>query len=91
MIFITLGKFRKKPTKEMAAATERSTSQIQKAGVKVLGWYWTLGRYDFVIIVEAPDKGAVEGAMKTSIAFSDSHATETLVALKREDAVKLLD
>lgn len=90
MIFISLGKFRKKYTKEMAAATDKVMSQGEKAGVKVLGWYWTLGRYDSVLIVEAPDKGAVEGAMKSALAGSDFYATETLVALNREDAVKML-
>lgn len=90
MIFITLGKFRKKPTKETAAATDKAISQIQKAGVKVLGMYVTLGRYDSVVIVDAPDKGAIEGAIKTAMAGSDYIATETLVALKREDAVKLI-
>ena len=52
--------------------------------------YWTLGRYDAVTIVDTPDKGAIEMAMKANLTSSDSIATETLVALKREDAVKLL-
>ncbi len=92
MIFISLGKFRKKPTKEATAeAADKLRPQLQKQGVKILGWYWTLGRYDIVFITEGPDEGAVERTMKTLIAFSDIVATETLVALKREDAVKLLD
>ncbi len=92
MIFIGLVKFRKKPTKESAReAGEKLQSQFQKQRVKILGWYWTLGRYDAVIITEGPDEGAVERTMKTSITFSDIAAIETLVALKREDAVKLLD
>ncbi len=92
MIFIALGKFRKKPTKEsLAPAAEKLVSQLQKQGVKILGWYWTLGRYDIVFITEGPDQGAVERTMKLAITFSDIAVTETLVALKREDAIKLLD
>jgi uncharacterized protein with GYD domain len=91
MIFITLGKFRKKMTKESAAATDKLFSALQKQGVKVVGAYWTLGRYDSVFVVEGPDSGAVERAMKTAMAVSDYAATETLVALKREDALKLLE
>ena len=91
MIFITLGKLRKKPTKEMMAATDKLVSQGEKAGAKILGFYWTLGRYDTVMIGELPDKGAVEAAMRAALASSDYTAQETLVALKREDALKLLD
>ena len=91
MIFITLGKFRKKPTKEMIAATDKLASEVQKQGVKFLGAYWTLGRYDLVFITEVADQGAVERAMRGAAALSEYIATETLVALKREDAVKLLD
>jgi uncharacterized protein with GYD domain len=91
MIFIGLGKFRKKPTKETAAAIDKLRSQFQKQGIKVLGTYWTLGRYDVVGIYEAPNEGAVERAMKVALATFDTTAFETLVALKREDAVKLLD
>jgi uncharacterized protein with GYD domain len=90
MIFITLAKFRKKMTKESAAATDKLFSALQKQGVKVVGAYWTLGRYDAVIIFDGPDSGAIERAMKSAMATSEYAATETLVALKREDAVKLL-
>jgi uncharacterized protein with GYD domain len=91
MIFITFGKFRKKATKEGIATTNELFSQLQKQGVKVVGAYWTLGRYDSVVIFDGPDSGAIERAMKSAMAVSDWVATETLVALKREDAVKLLD
>jgi uncharacterized protein with GYD domain len=91
MIAISLLKFRKKMTKEGAATTDKAFSQLQKQGVKVLGFYFTLGRYDAVLITEEPDSGATERVMKTAMAASDYVATETLVALKRKDALKLLD
>ncbi len=91
MIFIGLAKFRKKPTKEATAFTDKWIAQLEKQGVKVLGFYWTLGRYDSVLITEGPNEGAVERAMKGAIGISDNVVTETLVALRREDAVKLLD
>ena len=91
MIFITLAKFRKKMTKESAAATDKLFSALQQQGVKVVGAYWTLGRYDAVIIFDGPDSGAIERAMKSAMATAEYTATETLVALKREDAVKLLE
>ena len=91
MIFIALVKFRKKPTKEAVAATDKLISQSRKQGIKVLGFYWTLGRYDALLITEGPNEGAVEAAMKAGLAVSDAASTETLVALRREDAVKLLE
>jgi uncharacterized protein with GYD domain len=91
MIFIVLSKFRKKPTKEVTAATDKLVSGLQKQGVKLVGSYWTLGRYDSVFIFDGPDEGAVQRAMKTAMAISENVATETLTALKREEAMKLLD
>jgi uncharacterized protein with GYD domain len=90
MIFITLVKFRKKMTKEFAATTDKLFAALAREGTQVVGAYWTLGRYDAVILFEGPDKGAVERAMRTAMGASEYAATETLVALKREDAVKLL-
>ena len=90
MIFITPSEFRKKPTKEGIAATDKVVSTLAKQGVKVLGFYWTLGRYDSVFIIEGPDKDAVQNYMQSLFPLSDNIATETLVGLRREDAVKLL-
>lgn len=61
--------------------------RIQQAGAKILSAYWTLGRYDAVFTLEAPDENA---AMKAMLQFGDAVATETLVAVPREEATKLL-
>jgi uncharacterized protein with GYD domain len=91
MIFICLSKFRKKPTKEGISATDRAASALARQGVKPIGAYWTLGRYDTVFIFEAPDAGAVQKIMKSALSLFDIVSIETLVALKRADAIKLLD
>jgi len=88
MIFITLAKWRKKPTKQMTAEGAKLVEQMVKEGGKILGWYWTLGRYDVVMIVEGKDEKA---AMRTALRFGDLISTETLVAVTREEAVKLLE
>ena len=87
MIFISLGKLRKKPSKELSARATKMTEDLKKKGIKILGFYWTLGRYDTVLIFEAPNE---KDAMKAAIDAADMVATETLVALKREEATKLL-
>ena len=88
MIFISLGRFRGKPTK---AATEKVSELMKgmaKEGVKFIGFYWTLGRYDTVVIMEAPDEKVV---MKANMKVSDIVSTETMVAVTREEAHKLLE
>lgn len=87
MIFISFGKLRKKPTKETTAQVSNLTKNMKKEGVKFLGFYWTLGRYDTVLIFEAPDEKTV---MKGNIKVGDFVATETLVAIPMEEAIKLL-
>ena len=87
MIFVSFGKFRKKPTKEMTAQVSNIMNEMKKEGVKFLEFYWTLGRYDTVVIFEAPDE---KTAMKGNIKIGDFVATETLVAVRREEAHRLL-
>jgi uncharacterized protein with GYD domain len=88
MLFVSLSKFRKKPTKEMLAQIQKLFGEVAKAGGKLIGHYWTLGRYDCVLIIEAPDeKTAMKGALK----FADMISTETMVAVPAEEAFKLVE
>jgi uncharacterized protein with GYD domain len=88
LIFITLCKFKRKPTKESIVESSKLFEKAAKEGGKILGMYWTLGRYDSIVITEEKDEKA---AMKSSIRWGDMLSTETLVALPREEAVKLLE
>ena len=87
MIFISLGKMRKKPSKEMSEQATKVMDAIKNMGIKIIGWYWTIGRYDTAVIFEAANE---KEALKMSIAVSEFVATETLVAIPREEAIKLL-
>ena len=49
--------------------------------------YWTLGRYDGVVIFDAPTEKV---AMKFAIMMAEDVRTETMVAIPREEALKLL-
>jgi uncharacterized protein with GYD domain len=59
-----------------------------KEGAKIVGIYWTLGRYDAVVITEGTDEKA---AMKSFFRWRDFVSTETLVAVTREEARKLVE
>jgi uncharacterized protein with GYD domain len=87
MIFINLGKFRQKPTIEAIHQVSELMKGMEKDGIKFLSFYWTLGRYDTVVIMDAPDEKTV---MKANISVSDIVATEVMVAVPREEAHKLL-
>ena len=88
MIFITLSKWRNKPTQESIAQIDKLFEKAVKEGAKILDRYWTLGRCDAVVIIETRDEKA---AMKTLARFGDFVSTETLVAVPREQAIKLLE
>jgi len=76
---------RGKATKEDIERTSKIIASEPK--VKVLGFYWTLGRYDTVLIAEGPDEKTI---MKMLLKAGDYAATETMVAIPREEAIKLL-
>jgi uncharacterized protein with GYD domain len=88
MIFITLSRWRGKQTKETVARANKLFDQMVKEGIKIVGQYWTLGRYDSVVIIEAKDEKSV---MRALMRWGESISTETLVALTREEAVKLVE
>ncbi len=88
MLFITMGKFRAKATKEATSMVSELMKGMEKDGVKFVGFYWTLGRYDTVVVMEAPDEKAV---MKANMKVGGIVSTETMVALPREEAHKLLE
>jgi uncharacterized protein with GYD domain len=86
LIFITLTKWKGAPTKEVVDQATKTFEELEKRGIKVQV-YWTLGRYDAVAIVEAPTE---KEAMKTLLGFQGIVDTETMTAVPREEAIKLL-
>jgi len=78
---------RKKPSKELSGQATKMIEEFKKKGIKILAWYWTLGRYDTVLIFEATNE---KDALRSSIEAAEFVATETLVAIPREEAIKLL-
>lgn len=76
------------PTKETLAQVQKLFDQMAKEGAKFIGMYWTLGRYDTTSIVEPNDEKTM---MKALIRFGDILTTETLIAVPREEAIKLVE
>jgi len=86
LIFITLLKWKQAPKKEMIEQSTKRLEELAKQGIK-MNIYWTLGRYDGVTIIDAPTE---KDAMKPLLFFQDIVATETMVAVPRAEAIKLL-
>lgn len=65
--------------KEGPARIEAVRRAIEAAGGKMVGWYLTLGRYDFVVITQAPDS-ATATALLLATGAQGNVRTETLRA-----------
>lgn len=86
MNFISLIKWKQPPKKEAVDKATKRLGALAKKGIKIQ-IFWTLGRYDAVTFIEAPTEN---DAMKVLLSFQDIVETETMVAVPREEAIKLL-
>jgi len=71
----------------MIQEVDKLWDRFRKEGGKVISAHWTIGRYDAIVILEAPSERV---ALKALMRFGDYLSTETLLAVPREDAVRLL-
>jgi uncharacterized protein with GYD domain len=85
MIFITLIRFKKK-ARDVSEVGKKIMQNLPPT-VKMIGTYWTLGRYDAVWVYEGESE---KDAIKLFVDAGDVASTETLVAISREEAMKLL-
>ncbi len=83
MLFIALVKFKEKPTMARIQDNLKRITAEAEEGITIIGTYWTLGRYDAVTILEAPNERM---AMLSAIRRSDFLDIETLVAIPAETA-----
>jgi uncharacterized protein with GYD domain len=91
-IFVVLAKFTAEGVKEIKKSKEwfKNGQEIAKSvGAEVKSMYYTMGRYDYVAIVEAP---SVEASMKALFMLGSVGIakTETLVGLSMDDALKVV-
>ncbi len=90
--FITLIKWTEQGIRVVRDTTKRqreALAQFEKMGIKTLGFYWTLGRYDAVSIGEAPDAETVTAAA-LAIGSQGNVRTETLRAFAVEEMERVL-
>jgi uncharacterized protein with GYD domain len=58
--------------------------EVEQMGVKVLSQYATLGQYDFVTVVEAPDEQTM-AKVSVELGSRGTMTSQTLAAIPAED------
>ncbi|MBN1195662.1 MAG: GYD domain-containing protein [Methanomicrobiaceae archaeon] len=90
-LYIVLGKLTDIAIAKMKEAKERddkAKQTIQSAGGKLIGLYYTLGRYDFVAIVEMPSPEALANVI-INITQWGTLSTESMTALLPDQMYKM--
>jgi uncharacterized protein with GYD domain len=78
MLFFALVKFKKSLTKDVVEQNLKDIEADMKGQIVYKGIWWTLGKYDTVVMFEAPDEKA---AMNLVLKHVDRMEIETLVAV----------
>ena len=79
----------RKNVKETVKRAEEVRKQNEARGFKVLGHYWTQGRYDLVAVVDAHSEEAMVSGL-FNIAEVGNVASETMRAFTAEEMRRIL-
>jgi uncharacterized protein with GYD domain len=90
--FVTTIKFTQQGIKDINHSTKRAAifkSEVKKLGAKVKEIYWTLGEYDGLLILEAPDDETATAVMLHLGAMGNVH-TSTCRAYTANEMEKIV-
>ena len=89
-IYISRGRFTSDAVKGMVANPENREEAVSKlfesVGGKLIGWYLTFGRHDWLVIGEFPDDKACASAVLPAAAGGSLSDIETTAAMTAKDA-----
>jgi uncharacterized protein with GYD domain len=91
-MFVVLGKFTDQGAKDVQGLrrnVEANLARGERMGVKIHGWYLTQGRYDIVVVAEAPDAETML-AQAAGVAGTGNTRTETLRAFTLDEADEVM-
>ena len=91
-MYVVLGKLTEQGAtsiRELPQRVRQLQAMGQQRGTKVHGWYLTQGRYDVVVVVEAPDDQTM-AAQALAVVSQGGTATETLRAYTLEEAAQII-
>ena len=78
-----------KTVKDNPSRVQEVNREVEQLGVKVLNQWATLGEYDFVTVVEAPDEKAM-AKLSIEMGSRGTVSNETLTAIDAEEFTKSL-
>jgi uncharacterized protein with GYD domain len=85
--YIVLGKFTDQGIRGVKDTTKRADAfraTAKKAGATVIDLYWTLGQFDVITVVEAPDDATLTALLLSAGALGNLH-TQSLRAFSAEE------
>ena len=90
--YILLGQFTEQGIRNVKDTTKRAEAMhelAKKFGSSVKSTYWTMGQYDVVAVIEAPDDMALTGLL-LSLGAAGNVRTQTLRAFSADDMGQVL-
>ena len=89
-IYISRGRFTSDAIKRMLAKPENREDAVAKlfksVGGRLIGWYLTFGRTDWLVIGEFPDEKAAASAVLAAAGGGSLSDVETTIAMTAKDA-----
>ena len=89
-IYISRGKFTTDAVKGMLAKPENREEAVgnlfKSVGGKLIGWYLTFGRHDWLVIGEFPDEKTAASAILAAAVGGSLSDVETTLAMTAKDA-----
>jgi len=79
----------RKSVKDTVKRAAEVRKRNEERGFKILGQYWTMGRYDLVAVVDAPSDEAVMAGL-LGIAEASNVSSETLHAFTEKEMEQIL-
>ena len=73
-----------KTLKDNPGRVQEVNKEVEQLGVKVLSQWATLGQYDFVSVVEAPDEGTM-AKVSVELGSRGTTSNETMSAIPAEE------
>jgi uncharacterized protein with GYD domain len=75
--------------KDTIKRTEAAIAEAEKMGMKIIDQFWTMGAYDVVVLLDAPD-GATMTAFVLKAGSLGNVKTQTMRAFRREEMEGIL-
>jgi len=79
----------RKNIKDTVRRAQEVRAENERRGFKVVGHYWTQGRYDLVTVVEAPNEESMMSGL-FGIAEAGNVSSETLRAFSDDEMQRIL-